>query len=437
MLTNVVLYVLCGYLGLERVVLNIDYILVIICWAFVSKRLASLLWCIVLISDVLLCLRQIFPFFRLQDILYISKFIWISSDYYKFYVFLLITYLCLGVYILIKSHNHKKMTVCLIFVSSFLYLSQTFYHQLNPYKKKIWIESEFVEFIALQHRDFHQSLRDQSKPLIALTKNPVATDNLRKNFDGITHSQKNVLLVVVESLGYPRDPLILEELLRPLKQNSLLEFNKITKASYVSATVDAELRELCKAQTQNFNLKDNIDGFSNCLPHEFKAKGYETTAMHGALGLMYDRKYWYPRAGFDQTIFQESKDWKTRCYSFPGVCDRELIEGISKQFNKPNPQFFYWLTLNSHAVYDSRDIYLNRFDCGKFEIPTGSESCRNLKLQAQFIYYLANLTTKKEMQNTEVIVVGDHTPAIINLTEKSRVFEDHKVLVLNFSINKI
>lgn len=435
--TNFLLYVLCVYLGLERVFLNIDYILVIICWAFISKRFTGLLWCIVLIADVLMCLRQIFPFFRLQDILYISKFIWISSDYYKFYVFLLITYLCLGVYILIKSHNHKKMTVWLIFVSSFLYLSQTLYQQFNPYEKKIWIESEVVEFVVLQYRDFHQSLRDQSKPLIALTKNPEATDNLRKNFDEIAHSQKNVLLIAAESLGYPRDPLILEEILKPLKQNPALNFTKISKASYISATVDAELRELCKAQSINFNLKDNFDGFSSCLPHWFKDKFYETTAMHGALGLMYDRKHWYPRAGFDQVIFQESKDWKTRCYSFPGVCDRELIKEIPKKFTQSKPQFFYWLTLNSHAVYDSRDIYIDIFDCKKFNIENNSESCRNLKLQAQFLYLLADLTKNPKMQNTEVIVVGDHSPAIMNLTEKVRVFEGNNVLVLNFSIDRI
>lgn len=435
--TNLMLYYICLYLGLERVFLNVDYILVLICWAYISKRLSCLVWGIVFCCDVLLCIRQIYPFFRLDDILYISKFIWISSDSYKIYLLSFILYLIFGLYLFLQGKIHKKTIIILIFLTSFLYLSQTFYDQIKPYNKKQWIESEFVEFIALQYRSFNQAVRDQRKPFTYFDLNSKATDDLRNHFINITGKQKNVLFIVAESLGYPRDPRILAEILKPLKLNTKLHFNKIAKASYISATVDAELRELCKAQSINFNLKDNFDGFSSCLPHWFKDKFYETTAMHGALGLMYDRKHWYPRAGFDQVIFQESKSWHTRCYSFPGVCDRELIKEIPKKFTQSKPQFFYWLTLNSHAVYDSRDIYIDIFDCKKFNIQNNSESCRNLKLQAQFLYLLADLTKNPKMQNTEVIVVGDHSPAIMNLTEKARVFEGNNVLVLNFSINRI
>lgn len=422
---------------MERVFLNVDYILVLICWAYISKRLSCLVWGIVFCCDVLLCVRQIYPFFRVEDILYISKFIWISSNYHKLYLLSFMLYLILGCYLFLKNKKHNKTIIFLVFLTSFLYLSQTIYDHINPYNKRQWIESKFFEFIALQYQGFNESVRDEHKPFIFFEINSIATDTLRKQFIDITQQKKNVLLIVAESLGYPRDVSVLNELLKPLKLNKQLYFNKISKASYFYATVDAELRELCKAQSINFNLKDNFDGFSSCLPHWFKDKFYETTAMHGALGLMYDRKHWYPRAGFDQVIFQESKSWHTRCYSFPGVCDRELIKEIPKKFTQSKPQFFYWLTLNSHAVYDSRDIYIDIFDCKKFNIESNSESCRNLKLQAQFLYLLADLTKNPKMQNTEVIVVGDHSPAIINLTEKARVFEGNNVLVLNFSINKI
>ena len=37
-------------------------------------------------------------------------------------------------------------------------------------------------------------------------------------------------------------------------------------------------------------------------------KGYETHAMHGAISVMYDRKDWYPKAGFKNLYFYENLD---------------------------------------------------------------------------------------------------------------------------------
>lgn len=434
-LTNFLIYMFCLIFNLDRTIFNIDYILVVGLLLLHYKKIAHVLWCFVFISDVLLCIRQIFPFFRLEDILYISKFIWISSINYQIACFGFLCYAILHCMLQEKIKINKQTYLTIFILTSFFYISQTIYLTIYPFKKNNFISSQTIEFINFQFYSFQQSLRDERKSLVPFSQSPKATEQLRVNLAGYSHPKNDVLVIIAESLGVPKNKSVLQEIIAPLINHTELRNFKINSQTYVAPTVHAELRELCKVQAQNLNLKKLENGFEQCLPHKFKKLGYETTAMHGALGLMYDRKYWYPRAGFDNVIFQETKLWKTRCYSFPGVCDEELILEIPKQFSRTKPQFFYWLTLNSHAIYDSRDIKIDQFDCMKFNIKPNLESCRNLKLQAQFFFHLAKVLKQPQMRGVDVIVVGDHTPAILNQSEKEEIFDGNNVLILNFTVS--
>ena len=71
----------------------------------------------------------------------------------------------------------------------------------------------------------------------------------------------------------------------------------------------------------------------------------------------------------------------------------------------------------------------------KFNIKPNLESCRNLKLQAQFFFHLAKVLKQPQMRGVDVIVVGDHTPAILNQSEKEEIFDGNNVLILNFTVS--
>jgi phosphoglycerol transferase MdoB-like AlkP superfamily enzyme len=184
----------------------------------------------------------------------------------------------------------------------------------------------------------------------------------------------------------------------------------------------------------HYNLKDVTAGFENCLPNKLKQSGYDTHAIHGATGVMYDRVYWYPRAGFEHTTFFETNTWPRRCFSFPGACDIDMIETASKAFSSSQPTFLYWLTLNSHSVYDERDIHLDMFDCKQFDVDPTTQSCRNLKLHAQFFYSLAKSIDAGNFDGIEVIIVGDHAPIITSPEEKAAYFVDQQVPWVKFTI---
>ncbi|MGL5632202.1 MAG: sulfatase-like hydrolase/transferase, partial [Azovibrio sp.] len=226
---------------------------------------------------------------------------------------------------------------------------------------------------------------------------------------------------------------IQKKLLAPLENIQTDFFQKGTEPS-PGVTLDGELRELCKLRTNSYNLSDVVNGFEECLPNRLKNQGYSTAAMHGASKLMYDRHHWYPRVGFQKTIFFEDKLFKTRCYSFPGACDLDLMEEVPLFFAQSGNRFFYWLTLNTHANYDPRDIRFNVFDCESFQIPSDTESCRNLKLQAQFFNGLAKMLQSKSMEGVEVIIVGDHVPVIMDLNEKKKYFSEDQVPWIHFKV---
>lgn len=428
---NFLVYSCANYLSLFRPILNIDYVIVSVVLVFGYKKISHLLWCIVFLADILLCVGQIFPFFRLSDVFYILQFTWLSSIYYKFAIVILF-----GIIFLYISLNHKvdlskKIILPFFIIFSFLYT----YEQVLGDGTENKITSQLSEFVGLQFFGFHQSVNSEAQDLERLPHPSLANEYLRKLIQNSASESPNILFIVSESLGLSRNTEAFNSLISPLLGNKKIKNFNIDVSTYVGATVQAELRELCQASSKNFNLKDSKNDFNNCLPNFYKKKGYETMAIHGAFGLMYDRKYWYPTAGFDQVLFKESRHWKTRCYSFPGICDYEFFPFISEQFKSNQPQFLYWLTLNSHAIYDKRDIFSDRFDCMEYQIQLNSESCRNLKLHAQFFYQLSDTLLQPHFSNTIVIIVGDHSPIILNQTEKEKIFKNDDVPVISFIVD--
>lgn len=198
--------------------------------------------------------------------------------------------------------------------------------------------------------------------------------------------------------------------------------NRLEKLSFGSffttgATVSGELRELCALRIVNngFALNQSESkNFSECFPMQLQQQGYNTIAMHGTSGLLYDRTDWYPKAGFQRSLFGEHFLDLRRCAAFKGVCDAELMNIIAKEFkeNKSNDIFFYWMSLTAHQPYAKQDIYNQRFDCKKFAMSPTGEACHNAQLQTQFFDDLAQLLQKPEMKGVEVVVVGDHQPPI-------------------------
>lgn len=437
-LPNIALVVLAAWLDLGRPYVNLDYLLAAVLMFTKLRWLGMTLFVVFFATDVLALLAQIFQFIRLDNLIYLSKFVLQAPSEYQFSILgIFALFFCLTVLFwhIPKLTNAKHalvmLNIGLMAYGVYVYSDSTNTDKLWRLAENHVVGSPTLHTIEHRSRGFLQTF-NMDGPAFSGKKPASATALWQEK--GLQPAPK-MLLVVSESWGVPVNTDVQKQLLAPLARlgNKIL-WQAEGELQFHGATVAGELREICNLSPNHFNLRDVTEGFDSCLPNYLRANGYHTSALHGASGVLYDRIYWYPRAGFDEITFFENKVWERRCYSYPGACDFEAIKVAEAALAQPGKQFFYWLTLNSHAIYDLRDLVIDVFDCNKYAIPDNSQVCRNLKLQAQFFFSLSQSIEAGNFAGVEVIIVGDHDPIITNLEEKTAHFADNKVPWVKFSV---
>lgn len=410
-------------LSIDRATVNIDYLLAGVFFSAGRKYIGTALLSIFLLLELLALTGLLFPFVRLQDVSYLLGLLPHAAGLWQVTFAIIITLVILAVYAAHKYAHRGDFATTLVLLNIGLVIYGSSNHLNAGVNEDRWYRtskkfasSQSVFFFNTRTTGFHESFKNDEAPLIETGFNgKTAVWAQAKNGE----LSNKLLLVVAESWGVMSDEKINRKLIEPLTQlhNNLVWISS-GQMEAEGATIGAELRELCGTETRHYNLKDVSEGFSGCLPQRLKEFGYTTTAVHGAVGVMYDRIHWYPKAGFDQLVFKESLNWKSQCYSFPGVCDWEIGERyISSAFDSHDKSFVYWLTLNSHSIYDKRDIKQPLFDCAEYLLPENSETCRMLNLHAQFFHDFANTIRTGGLSGVEVIIVGDHPPRMIDKSQ--------------------
>ena len=238
-------------------------------------------------------------------------------------------------------------------------------------------------------------------------------------------SEIKTMFIMLESLGVFNDEVLNSSLVQKLEAQS--KGRKFSRGvlRFSGSTINAELRELCGVTAESHMLLTETRVADKCLPSLFNS----SIAIHGADADMYDRRRFYPKLGFDVTKFESNSGWKSKCYSFPGVCDLEVIKSIDAESGYITSfDLIYYLTLNSHYPYDVRDIsesYLNSRYCEDFELE--EQVCRYFLLQKQTIDAIATLLDNSDFDSYRVIIVGDHPPVITNLEIKQIYFKAQTV----------
>lgn len=417
----------CGialYTETSRPLFNLDYFVALFFILLpykLTKFLGVLTLIFALLFDILMFVVQIFPFMNLSAIRYLSSFVLDAPLHY----------------ILISV---SAMLLMVGIVVLFIYLSKKV---KQPYPSFILImllicgyvlmtlDISYARFYGILGRDNYYIAHSQSRLYLEMTQSDFSDlmntkpqlEVLEKNqiraLDGIKQPYTSkILFIVAESWGELRDIQAQKTVIKHiLKQKNQLENISFGSFFTTGATVSGELRELCglKITNNGFALNQSESKrFSECFPNQLQQQGYNTIAMHGTSGLLYDRTDWYPKAGFQNVLFGENFIGLRRCAPFKGICDAELMNIIAKEFkeNRSKNMFFYWMSLTSHQPYAKQDIYNQRFDCKMFAMNPTGDACHNAQLQTQFFDDLAQLIQKPEMQGVEVVVVGDHQPPI-------------------------
>lgn len=427
---------LCFALG--RPWVNLDYIFFSILFSL-NLRIAAFLFLLLAVAvDAFNLIGQVYPFIRVNDLLYLSRFVLFSSGKSQVYIGLSIaSLLFLFLFFLRVSKKIVLLHSLVLFnIAVGFYLFEVYGE--GGERDRYWrvtdrpfVSSQVVNFHNYRSRGFVEAFTLTGEPFTEIGFRG-ATARWEKDLNNLPDK---VLLVVNESWGVSANEEIHAAVMGPIiKKGSRYEVQVLNDMSFIGATVAAEFRELCGLRPNHFNIAPVIFGFDNCLPKRLSQRGYSTYALHGAVGTMYDRHLWYPRVGFQHATFFENRTWPKRCHSFPGACDEDVAKEVKRSLEGGGKKFVYWLTLNSHNFYDARDIKIDVFSCEELGVRQGTETCRNLKLQAQFFYVLSRILDDPELSGLEVIVVGDHAPPIFNSDEKEEYFKDGSISILSFRV---
>lgn len=422
-LPNVFFLAVAGYSATSRPLLNIDYLIalffLLIPWS--GSRISGGLFFIVAVCfDVLMLVIQIFPFMDFAAIHYLLPFVSVAPMRYIAAIAGLIVCSSLILWINLYLTRRQKIPypqflIILLLIFSYPFMALGF---------------TYTEFKGILGRDNYYIAHSQSRLYHEITQSTFwEAANVVPKLTRLSSTQDSaaqqlyqqyspkILYIVAESWGVLRNAEAQKNILAHINaQQHKLAYIQYGAFQASGATVAGELRELCALALENdgFALKklDKIQ-FESCLPRKLAQKGYQTYALHGTSGLLYDRTDWYKKAGFQHTWFGENFLNLRRCTAFKGVCDSELMKVVGQTFKgTQKPLFFYWMTLTSHQPYSEKDIQNQRFDCKKYNMKQTGDACHNAQLQTQFFDDLAQLLEQPEMQGVEVMVVGDHQPPV-------------------------
>lgn len=248
--------------------------------------------------------------------------------------------------------------------------------------------------------------------------------------------KRHLILVMVESLGVPKDNKLMSDKLFALYENSAIQARyDVSEGTslYYNSTTAGEFREMCGGWGDYYELLDPaVAKKKNCMATELAAKGYATHAMHSFKGDFFKRAEWYPNIGFEKREFwndlkERGAEW---CGGvFAGACDRHVPKLMAENLKKAEkPTFMYWLTLNAHLPVPTGSN-LNTENCGKVSPGLAKDFpmiCRQFAIFDDTDRALIKEITASDFPDADILIVGDHMPPYYDRHHRSQ-FDPERV----------
>jgi hypothetical protein len=236
--------------------------------------------------------------------------------------------------------------------------------------------------------------------------------------NGDTQQKSNLVVILVESWGLANDSLIRDGLAQPYFLPDLLAKYRVLQGTvpFYGPTIAGEARELCGSR-MGFHLLDaSTEELQGCLPGQLAAQGYHTMALHGMDGHMFDRLTWYGNIRFQDEWFRDRfrQQGLADCADvFNGTCDAAIAEWIGRRLEAgdANPDFVYWVTVNSHLPVPTPAPLADGASCSVTPFLSQQPAlCSWYQLVSNVHRSVAELALTKFARPTVFAIVGDHAP---------------------------
>lgn len=434
LLINLSFWLIAKYYGLDRALFNVDFLLLNLFLYYKNRFNALLLFCVFFILcfvEILLFGLQVFPFVGLNDIIYLSGFVFNGPVLYAFIVIFSI--------------------IAVVFA---YYLINKFIYQNVSLAKRNWLGVVAVSFVLLMvavllnnnilTSQSYFLIKNRNLSMVDIAKDGKVLEELKSEYaskpllEQIKNNQlksDKILFIVSESWSETAKPEQQQAILKAIyDQKDKFEFIDQGHFAAVGATVTGEMRELCQKRLMAMDTRQvSADELEECIPNLLKIKGYDTHSVYSGYEGLYSPEYWYPLAGLDNRYFFKDLPEGGHCKYTDARCDILLVDKVKELLLSSQKSFVYWLTLNTHAPYNDI-VFIDGFDCNEVGLETGTAVCNNYKLHYQFFTALAKMIEDPQLKGVEVYVVGDHPAPITDLSDGLKAFKGSDVAWLRFKI---
>ena len=233
-----------------------------------------------------------------------------------------------------------------------------------------------------------------------------------------TGDSHRILLVIVESLGLLKDSQGDSLLFAPLRDSGMTRryAEKTGSVATHGSTTSGEMRELCGIEASHRDVRRL--GFDSCLPNVLRGRGFTTIAIHGYKRTFFGRAGWYPKLGFSRMEFDEDLrpggQGAVCGFVYRGTCDADAARAVRAELGTRSDtaqRFVYWLTLNAHFPLDEKTAARGPFQCSNYQPAVADEDvCRLLRIESIVIQSVREIAMDSAIGPTHIVVVGDHPP---------------------------
>jgi hypothetical protein len=243
----------------------------------------------------------------------------------------------------------------------------------------------------------------------------------KSGFSARADGQRHLVLIMVESLGVPKDNKAMsDKLFAYYNSSAVKERYEVSQGTslYYNSTTSGEMRELCGRWGDYYELLKTDDPKTlDFLPAQLAEKGYATLAMH--IG--------FQKREFAVDLEKRGAEW---CGGvFAGACDRQVPKMLAENLKRATqPTFQYWLTLNTHLPVPTEQN-LNAEHCEKVSVELARDYpmiCRQFAIFDDIDKALVKEITASDFPETDILLVGDHMPPFFDRHHRSQ-FDPERV----------
>jgi hypothetical protein len=251
--------------------------------------------------------------------------------------------------------------------------------------------------------------------------------------------EERAMLVIVESLGLLTGARGDSLLFAPLEDTAIQRRYTVRLGSIPTSgsTTSGEMRELCGLHASHRDVRRLP--FRQCTPSVLRERGYYTAAFHGYKKTFFGRDGWYPLIGFTNSFFDEELrpggKGSVCGFVYRGACDADVGSAVKAALADRTHElaFVYWLTLNAHFPMDENTALRGSFDCSLQGPAAANEDvCRLMRIESVVINSVRNIALDSTMPPTHIVVVGDHPPPFARQSTR-RLFAEERVPFLELT----